>query len=174
MDNSRLVIECNLIIETFVDQTTSSSKLNTRQWGSEIHTSLYFKWSKRAWEWSVLWMGSEIRKPSNLKSGQMDAILSKMNIQPFENKIIWNLTLKKSGFQMVRFQILTVFKSAVVKKFRLIREVRQISFILPWEETADIRRMARQGVEECGAGQTQDRADEKEQEDKFVWRMDFL
>ena len=104
----------------------------------------------------------------------MDAILSKMNIQPFENKIIWNLTLKKSGFQMVRFQILTVFKSAVVKKFRLIREVRQISFILPWEETADIRRMARQGVEECGAGQTQDRADEKEQEDKFVWRMDFL
>ena len=36
------------------------------------------------------------------------------------------------------------------------------------EEAGDVRRVARQGVEEGGAGQAQDGPDEEEQEDELV------
>ena len=42
-------------------------------------------------KWSWFWMGSEIRKPRNLKSGQMATILSKT----------FDIQTKMSGFQMV-------------------------------------------------------------------------
>ena len=76
-------------------------------------------------------MGSENRKSNHLNSGQMAAILSNhlqsgqkrtdfewssfqmvgtiaiAKARTFENRTIWNLTFKKSRFQMVKFQIPT-------------------------------------------------------------------
>ena len=66
------------------------------QWWSEIWTSLAFWMVKNrlGYNWSGFWMGSEIQQPNHLKSRQMGL-----------SKTIWNLTFKKSGFKMVRFQI---------------------------------------------------------------------
>ena len=63
------------------------------------------------WKWSGFWMGSEIWKPNHLKSGhkclvfkwssfQMVGTIAIAKAQPFENRTIWNLTFKKSWFQM--------------------------------------------------------------------------
>ena len=90
-------------------------------------------------------MGSEIWKPDDLKSVQRASLLSKTiwngtlaiaiaKVQPFENRTIWKLKLDPqkvqisniSRFQMVRFQILTVFRSRLYLWFlgRLLRSYR--------------------------------------------------
>ena len=82
-------------------------------------------------KWSGFRKGSENRKSNHLNSGQMAAILSNhlqsgqkrtdfewssfqmvgtiaiAKARTFENRTIWNLTFKKSRFQMVKFQIPT-------------------------------------------------------------------
>ena len=46
-------------------------------WGSEIQTSLEFKWSKKfGYVWPRFQIGSEIWNPNHMKSGQITAILS--------------------------------------------------------------------------------------------------
>ena len=85
-------------------------------------------------------MASEIRNPNHLKSEQMAAILLKTHLKSrqkhpdFEwsgfqlvgtisiaighciSSTIWNTTFKKSGFQMVRFQIPTVYNWSGLSK----------------------------------------------------------
>ena len=63
------------------------------QWGSEIRTSLDFKWSE-------FWMRSEIQKPRHLKSIQMGPILRHIVKKKFEIRTKhWDY--EWSGFQMV-------------------------------------------------------------------------
>ena len=79
--------------------------------GSEI-------WPRLGCKWSGFRMESEIRKPNHLKYRQMSTILSKtleirtkmtgFRMVDSQSLAIWNRTFKKSGFQMVGFQIPTV------------------------------------------------------------------
>ena len=65
------------------------------QWGSEIWTSLDFRWSKRSWVengWDFKWD----QEPNHLKSVKVAAILS--NILKYRHK---RLDFEWSGFQMV-------------------------------------------------------------------------
>ena len=94
--------------------------------GYEIQASLDFEWSKRGWfvnspDFHWIWnpeaQSFEIQTNSrnfvynHLKSGQkcldlewasflMVGTIAIAKAQPFENRTIWNLIFKKSGFQM--------------------------------------------------------------------------
>ena len=77
------------------------------QWVSEIRNSQGQK--KVGLQWSGFWMGSETREANHLKSGQKCPhfewsgfwmVETIAMAKPFENQIIWNLNLLKSGYQM--------------------------------------------------------------------------
>ena len=91
------------------------------------------------WKWCGFWMGSKIRKPNHLKSGQKRLYFEWSGLQmvgtiataiakglPFENWTIWNPTLKKYKFQMVRFQIPTVVKGTAMR--RLLKSNEKIRY----------------------------------------------
>ena len=75
---------------------------NVVQWGSEIRTSLEFEWYKRGW------LANDPDFKWDLKSW-IPIVWNPDKWLPFCQKPfgIWT---KMSGFQMVRFQILTVYK----------------------------------------------------------------
>ena len=89
------------------------------QWGFEIRTSLDFKWLIRGWvengldlEWDLKLESPIIlnqdkwvpfcKKPFEIRTwtSSFQKVRTLAIAWPFENQTIWNLTSKKSGFQM--------------------------------------------------------------------------
>ena len=91
------------------------------QWGSEIRLSLDFKWSKRGrvangldFEWDLksrsptIWNPDKLppffQKPFEIRTKMSGYIIfgTIAKALPFENWNFWNLTFKKSGFQILK------------------------------------------------------------------------
>ena len=130
------------------------------QCGSEIQSSLYFKWSKKGWFANGPDFKSEHQKAqpceirtngqhfvNHLKSGQKHPFfewpgfwmagtiaIATAIYWPFENQTIWNPVFKKSWFQMfpflemVRFQILAVFKLIQYCRHTILTQIGFLPF----------------------------------------------
>ena len=116
----------------------SNYKNSNIQWGSEIWTSLDFKWSKRGWvangldfKWdlksgsSAIWSLDKwapfCQKPfeiwAKMSGFRMVGTIAKTKTRPFENRTIWNWTFKKSRFQMLPDFKWLNFRSSLYLKF---------------------------------------------------------
>ena len=127
-------------------------------------------WEKRlGCRCSGFWMRSEIRKPNHLKFRQMNAILSKtiwnrqkcLDIEQssfwmvgtvaiakalqFENRTIWNMTFKKSGFQLFewsdfRSPLKVPFLRSHIQTKTFFRATAQlVKFTLHWILTLELQ-----------------------------------